>query len=318
MTSSQQLTSNKKVQEQALHWFTRIQSEAMNDDEQTKFKQWCAIDEHARYYDEIELFWNSTEFTIAAQQINQKQISIANKNTQHFFNKKIGAIAASLLFIVTMSFNSINLQFTADYLTAIGEQQLLDLDDGSKLTLNTDSAVKIEFNKKIRKVNLLAGEVYFDVKKDPAGRPFHVYVDDVVVEVLGTRFSVQQMNDGVVVKGHSGHITVSSDSYKSQAITAGEQVQIKDERFFSDNFEPEQEFAWLNNRLNFKNKPLKEVMIELDRYYVGKILVLDSVASNTLITGSYSLVDPVKTAASISKIVNLKKLEISPWLLIIR
>lgn len=325
MTLLEESELKDNVQTQAQKWFTRVQSGELNDAEHASFKQWYADPAHASHYDAVVQFWDSAEFSIAVQRANQTPVDRTpmlitgddKKRPQRFFNLKTWSIAASLFFILAINFNVLNNQFSADYLTSTGEQQFLKLEDGSKLTLNTDSAVKVTFDEQYRKINLLAGEIYLDVTKDSTGRPFRVYADNVLVEVLGTRFSVKQTSDGILINGHSGHIAVSTENHPPLVITAGERIQVKTGDFLNGSFDLNQEFSWLNNRLVFKDKPLKDVITELNRYYDGKFLLTNSKAAETRITGSYSLVDPVKTVRAISKVVDLKNIQITPWLTVI-
>lgn len=320
MTLLEAHTLDSRAQEQAQQWFALTQSGEMSLADQTSFDQWYANTVHANYYDQITDFWNSTEFTIAAKRIDEQQSNVTNghkKQSKHFFNLRMWSIAASFLFIFAINFNTLSLQLKSDYLTSTGEQQLVHLDDGSKLTLNTASAVKVEVNNQHRKITLLAGEIYLDVSKDSGARPFHVYADDVLVEVLGTRFSVKQTDDNVIVSGHSGHIAVSNTNHKPQVITAGERIQINTDEVINDYLDPNQAFAWLNNRLVFKNKPLKDVIAELNRYHDGTFLIINDVAAETRITGSYSLTDPIKTAHAISQVVKLQSTDITPWVTLI-
>ena len=76
----------------------------------------------------------------------------------------------------------------------LGEIRTVDLADGSRVTLGTDSAVDVDLDQQHRQVRLLRGEAWLDVKSDPA-RPFLVETGPGSVRVTGTRFGVR-MTDG--------------------------------------------------------------------------------------------------------------------------
>ena len=76
------------------------------------------------------------------------------------------------------------------YATKIGEQQLLLLEDGTRLSLNTDTQVRVEIDSDRRSVRVEWGEVIFEVAKDPY-RPFVVRVADSEVRAIGTVFAVR-------------------------------------------------------------------------------------------------------------------------------
>lgn len=314
---------NQKLQDQALDWFTRFQSGTVSDAERTEFTQWYAkSDKHAGCYDKVESLWESPALDIAAQRVEQKKSTLkpmmqqAEKITA-FSWKPIWAIAASLFLFAIIGPNIINAHFNADIVTATGEQKLLKLDDGTQLTLNTESAVDIALSEQFRDVTLLDGEIYLDVTKD-ASRPFRVHVDDVLVKVLGTRFSVQRKKDSIVVSGHSGQIAVSTQNGEPMIITVGERIVVKAGELFSDKINPNQAFSWANNRFTFDDQPLGDVLAELDRYYYGKIVITNDEVAKMRISGSYSLTDPKKIAHSISRVAGVKDLQITPWLLVIR
>jgi transmembrane sensor len=82
-----------------------------------------------------------------------------------------------------------------DYRTAIGESQSVLLSDGTRLSLNTDTRVRVAFSAGQRLVNVTAGEAVFDVAKD-ASRPFVVRAAGSEVVALGTVFSVRLLPQG--------------------------------------------------------------------------------------------------------------------------
>jgi transmembrane sensor len=75
------------------------------------------------------------------------------------------------------------------YATAIGQRQTVNLEDGSSITLNTQSRVSVLFGPREREVRLLTGEVFFHVAHDP-DRPFRVFSNGILLEDLGTDFNV--------------------------------------------------------------------------------------------------------------------------------
>ncbi len=79
----------------------------------------------------------------------------------------------------------------ADQRTAAGEQRVLTLDDGSRLTLAGDSAINLDLVDHQRHVTLLRGRAYFQVASDPH-RPFLVEAGEARVRVTGTRFEVRR------------------------------------------------------------------------------------------------------------------------------
>ena len=76
----------------------------------------------------------------------------------------------------------------------------LVLPDGTKVWLNSASSITYPtaFNGKQRNVSI-TGEAYFEVAKDKE-KPFHVAVNDMNIEVLGTHFNINSYADETEVK----------------------------------------------------------------------------------------------------------------------
>jgi transmembrane sensor len=85
---------------------------------------------------------------------------------------------------------AILIRIQADYVTTTGENRLVSLADGSKITLGADSAIASRFTDDVRRIILLSGEAFFEAAPD-SSRPFVVESGGVDVTVFGTEFNVQ-------------------------------------------------------------------------------------------------------------------------------
>ena len=119
-------------------------------------------------------------------------------------------------------------RLTADVSTGLGERRALTLADGTRLVLNTDSAVSLRLDGAERVVVLHRGEISLDTGSDPgslARRPFRVRTPYGVVEALGTRFVVRLDDDGarISVQEHAVALTpanlASVAAYRSEVRT---------------------------------------------------------------------------------------------------
>ncbi|MEJ1961315.1 MAG: FecR domain-containing protein [Gammaproteobacteria bacterium] len=70
--------------------------------------------------------------------------------------------------------------------------------DGSAITLNTDSQLRVALTEAERRVDLKQGEAFFEVAKDST-RPFVVEAGRKRVVAVGTKFSVRRDGDFVEV-----------------------------------------------------------------------------------------------------------------------
>ena len=156
-----------------------------------------------------------------------------------------------------------------------GKYQIV-LADGSKVWLNAASSLKFpaSFTGKTRQV-ILTGEGYFEVAKN-ASMPFHVKVNDMTIEVLGTHFNVNAYEDesSVATTLLEGSVKIKKDlsaksSSQSLVLRPGEQAELaKDGKLkVNHNANMQEVIAWTNDNFEFNNTPVKEIMRQISRWY---------------------------------------------------
>lgn len=106
------------------------------------------------------------------------------------------------------------------YQTPVGGSESVPLPDGSKVTLNTDTEIRVAVTRTERGVQLERGEAYFEVAKDP-GRPFVVRAADKRVIAVGTKFSVEKDGDKVRVVVSEGIVRVDDNAPSTLVISNG-------------------------------------------------------------------------------------------------
>ena len=112
------------------------------------------------------------------------------------------------------------------FITGVGEQVSFPLDDGSVITLNAQSTLRVAYSDEYRDIQLTAGEAIFDVAKDP-GRPFRVITGRAVIQAIGTQFNVRNRGGGTTVTVVEGIVDVHSAS--AAPALAGEAAQVPDD-----------------------------------------------------------------------------------------
>ena len=100
------------------------------------------------------------------------------------------------------------------YTTAVGEQRVIQLADGSNVSLDTDSRIRVRFAGAERRLELERGQALFDVADD--GRPFVVVAGDTSITAVGTVFDVRRHSDGVKVTLVSGVVDVAGKTAAAQ------------------------------------------------------------------------------------------------------
>ena len=176
--------------------------------------------------------------------------------------------------------------------TAVGGQREERLADGSRVHLNTDSLITVQFGAGERRVRLLRGEAAFDVAHDPE-RPFSVYAHNRIVTALGTRFTVRLGAQKVRVAVAAGKVALGRASPGSKRRPAPGAQPAQDVMFLvqgqraelplagiaapvlaaMDQQAQERTFSWLQGRLIFDDERLATIVAEVSRYTAVKLTI---------------------------------------------
>ena len=232
------------------------------------------------------------------------------------------ARAAAFVVLVTVAFGIYVFgPSPTDYVTGTGERRVIHLDDGSTLTMNTQSRVKVWFTHNLRDLQLLEGEALFTVAHDSV-RPFRVHVGRSVVEAVGTEFDVLKDEHGTKVSVVEGRVKIFD--YQSPAplilnpnavawteagatelqqsgtpvpVGAREVARVTQPGEGSADFEVdrrevtqqeiERHLAWTNGQLIFENATLTETVAEFNRYNRRKLQIGDPDIAQVRIGGAF-------------------------------
>lgn len=184
------------------------------------------------------------------------------------------------------------------YSTATGERRDIVLADGTGLSLNTDTAIEIEFDQSRRIVHLRRGEIMITTASDGARppRPFLVAVAEGRVRALGTRFVVRQLDGRSRVAVFAGAVQVSPRDAPSAntIIPAGKQSTFSRTRV--DALVPADEIstAWKNGMLVVDRMPMAQFIAELGRYRRGTLQCAPALA-RLPVSGVFPLADTTFT-----------------------
>ena len=184
-------------------------------------------------------------------------------------------------------------EWTADVATATGERKSMTLADGSRLVLNTATAVDIVFTAAERRVRLQAGEILVTTHADPSPtyRPFLVQTPQGTVRALGTRFSVRRLDAGTTrVSVFADAVEIQAADGASRVLRAGEQADFTAGRI-GDGVAVENSAAfWEQGMFLAQNARLADVLAEMSRYRSG-VLRCDPAVADLRVSGAISLGD---------------------------
>jgi transmembrane sensor len=196
-----------EVQAEAAAWIARLHGTERTEDDDQSFRRWLAANPlHAEAFERMTELWETAarlkSNVLEHHHLSLSSFSVGEKRGGHGmrFVGLIGAIAVALTAAVIGA--AVWLRDPA-LTTAIGERRNLTLDDGTRLTLNTSTHLKIHYSKAQRRVQLDTGEAFFEVAKNQ-NRPFIVTTDNGEITALGTAFAVRndhQKTEVTLVEG---------------------------------------------------------------------------------------------------------------------
>ncbi|CAM3913549.1 FecR domain-containing protein [Roseateles saccharophilus] len=213
------------------------------------------------------------------------------------------------------------------YSTGVGEQRLVVLDDGSRMTLNTSTEVRVRLTEAQRAVTVRQGEALFEVAKD-ASRPFVVSVADAQVVATGTAFLVrstppqQATRDAFGVTLLEGQVVVQRAEGVAQSALSTPVVMAPGDRLRVgqspgtarqapaqarvDRPKLDQLLAWKRGAAILDNTPLPEAIADLNRYSKVQITLADPEAMRALrISGSFRTGDNKAFAQAVARLFGL-------------
>ncbi|WP_369979594.1 FecR family protein [Xanthomonas bundabergensis] len=180
----------------------------------------------------------------------------------------------------------------SDAYTEVGAMRRLQLQDGSVVTLNTDSAIAVRMHDGVRSVRLLRGEAFFQVARDPR-RPFVVDSAGGSARVLGTTFNVHLDAAAAQVSVVEGRVAVRPPAGGTGTVlVAGQSAWLAGESVRREPaVDPLAVAAWRRRQLVFYNTPLSQVVRELSRYRHGFIQLRGDIGALP-VSGAFNVADP--------------------------
>ena len=285
--------------DQALDWLITL--ECANDAQKSAFNDWLNADPaHARAYAKANAVWNGQPLLAAAHTLQTRRAPGVMRRFSRYWKH---AAAAAVLVITVGGYSNVPLRLQADHLTMVGERQRLQLEDGSKVLLNTNSAFSSKLVNAQGNARLYQGEAFFEV---PANLELPMLLDagPVRASVRDSAFAVSYLNGEAHVRVQRGDVELRVKSVGTQMrLSAGNSVSIGPNGFGQPvKLNPQTDLAWVQGRLVFENCPMGKVLDEVRRYYPGWILSNNDKLANVAVTGNYRLDQPLDIVRSLAHI----------------
>ncbi|MEE1924763.1 FecR domain-containing protein [Pseudomonas sp. 148P] len=178
----------------------------------------------------------------------------------------------------------------ADLHSAFGQRLDTTLADGTRLQLNSDSAVDVLYDGRQRRLVLRRGEVLVSTAHDVLDRPFFVEVAQGTVQALGTRFSVRQRDAGAEVAVFEHRVRLTPASGQPLLLESGQQCVLGAQGTSAVTAVAPGQDAWGQGLLVANRQRLDDFLAELGRYRSGW-LRCDPAVAGLRISGTFVLDD---------------------------
>lgn len=200
----------------------------------------------------------------------------------------------------------------ADYSTDTGEQREITLADGTRLWLNTASAINIRFTSQERRVVLMTGEIFIITAGD-AVRPFLVDTVHGQMRALGTRFNVHLDGGETRLAVFEGAVEISTATTDETAIiSAGQQANFTAGHIRAAQSADQARAAWTQGMLVVENIALRDVVRELRRYRKGHLGISDKVA-DLAVYGNFPIHDTDQVLDMLASVLPIRIHQPYPW-----
>lgn len=312
MSAGHQADLTEPRLEAASAWCMKLADGQLSPEDDAAFANWLDADpENRAAFDRVTQLWQQMGMFATAPELIQRrtraltEFQQANRRrwTRQITGRwrAVASLAAAIL-VAVLTFHLWLWPLPENYRTDRGERRVFVLADGSRLTLDAASHVKVRLTDKRRELWLTEGRARFDVAKD-ASRPFSVTAGDKVVVATGTSFSVERVKAQVQVVLYEGQVMVydpppardvapemkpeadvlrpgqqlvSSPTDKAETIAAVDLALAR---------------SWESGQLTFIDEPLALAVERMNRYADTKLVTQDLQTGKLLVNGVYNAGD---------------------------
>jgi transmembrane sensor len=293
MTSATHASS--AIRQDAADWLMRLQdADSAGEADWIEFDAWLsASPAHAAAYDEALAVWSDLGAIAPDLKAAAAPVSLASRArpSRRLIGWGVAAAAAAVLAVAVMP---MAINPTQTYETGRGQTRTVALSDGSTIHMNAGSKISVRMTGSERQVAMNDAQAVFDVAKD-AKRPFLITVGDRTVRVVGTEFDVSHRGDALAVTVRRGIVEVRPDAASADGAVRLVHGQRLDHAIGGDSrvsaVNPDEAFAWRAGRLIYRDRPLAEVVAELNRQFDRDIRLADATTGRQRVSGVLVLDD---------------------------
>ncbi|KDP95400.1 hypothetical protein ER13_02155 [Brevundimonas sp. EAKA] len=287
---------------EAAAWHARLGVRSVSTRTIEEFFAWRAAPANAEAYRRVEKAWAATGGLGGDPQIQAAVAEAMNRRgglgLKARYRKTLFAFAAATA-VVALGLGAWLWSDSRSLIsTAVGEQRVVQLADGSTVRLDTGSTIRVRLGEDERRIELDRGQALFTVAHDP-GRPFIVDAGKTEVTAVGTVFDVRRMGGAVRVTLVEGAVDVTAASGAAPSrMRAGERARVTAAGLSTRIVDTAKATSWTDGRLVFEDTPLREAVAEVNRYLEDPIALEDAVMADVPVNGVFRVGDRAAFASA--------------------
>lgn len=246
----------------------------------TEFEKLLQNQENEKYWNQVNSLWNNipdlkTDNTFSTEDawnniLGNIKVEKGKSRQLFSFSRIAAAIAILLVASVAIYFYVQPRSLQYNTVAASNSQQSINLEDGSKIKLSQNSTLEYATVFKEHRMLKLKGSAFFIVAKDSL-HPFKVESEAVQITVLGTAFSVENLeNKTTRIFVEHGKVKVNTKLNKEIVLTNNQSIIVDAQGQLIENKTAEMN-AELTGVGKFNNSKISDAVRFLEKQYNIKI-----------------------------------------------
>lgn len=314
---------------EAAAWIARLHGENRSAKLDAGFQRWLAASaEHRAAFEMANDIW------VGAERLPKPRVAAFVRQRPPglmlTWPRALATAAVIALVVVGISFYSRD----PGLATRIGEQRNVSLQDGTRISLNTASRIRVRYTQAERRIELDQGEAYFEVAKH-SDWPFVVVAGGKQVVARGTTFLVRRDEASLAVTLVEGRVVVASasesvpsiqadpaptmagasESHSSpRGVTAANVTLSPGQRLTFINHELpkldqpvlERVTAWQHGQIILDHTSLADAVAEMNRYSDVQLKIEEAKAGRAEVTGIFRIGDSESFARAVAETYHLQ------------
>lgn len=297
--TGKQILERAALRSEAAHWFNLQRSGDMTLDDELRFHEWLdQSDLHRDAYRLVDRAWMIAGTIPQDPEMLGEPEPVAVRRSPW---RRHLAMAASLLLVVAVSWGVYQMGVPGfggakdqHFRTGVGQTTTVTLPEGSIVTLDSETEMRLHESPRERRVDLVGGRAFFRVAADPS-RPFVVNAGGKSVRAIGTAFEVSFEHGNMVVTLAEGKVRVEEAAAGTGSGTdmapGGQLVIGADHNWTLRRVDVAKETSWTEGRLIFMRDPLSEAVAEMNRYSTRKLAFKDGKIPDRQVVGVFEAGD---------------------------